>query len=185
MAAIPSSHSIQYLRSESIVFSNHPEMTTDGWIEALYANHRDFIFRVALRVTRNADDAEDVVQNVFLRMIKNDTRPDVGRCAVSYFKRAAVNTAIDLIRKRTQRAETELLPYFPAADQTLVEQRHVQQVLDQLPPKYAALFEQHCRGYLYQELAERFGMQVGTVKSRLHRIRAVLQKDLEAALSSS
>jgi len=181
MAALPNPHPVQYLHAENIVFSNHLEATTDRWIEALYAKHRDFLFRVAMRVTRNAGDAEDVVQNVFLRMMRNDTRPDVGRCVVAYLKRAAVNTAIDLIRKRTQRAETELPPHFPAAEQTFVERRHVRQVLDKLPPKNATLFELHYRGYLYQELAEHFGMQVGTVKSRLHRIRAGLQKELESA----
>jgi RNA polymerase sigma-70 factor, ECF subfamily len=180
MASIPDPFPLQYLRVESVASSNHIGVATDSWIETLYASHRDFIFRVALSVTRNAGDAEDVVQNVFLRMIRNDTGPAVGSCPVAYLRRAAVHTAIDLIRKRTQRAETDLPPDFPAAGQKLAEQRHVRQVLDKLPPKYAALFEMHCRGYLYLELAERFGMEVGTVKSRLHRIRAVLQKELEA-----
>lgn len=185
MASLPDPHSVQYLRGKSVAHSNHLGVTTESWIETLYANHRDFIFRVALSVTRNADDAEDVVQNVFLRMIRNDTGPAVGSCPVAYLRRATIHSAIDLIRKRTQRAETDLPPDFPdaqqkAAEQKLAQQRHVRQVLDKLPPKYATLFEMHCRGYLYLELAERFGMQVGTVKSRLHRIRAVLQKELEA-----
>lgn len=180
MAAFPDPHPVQYLRVRSVASGNHLEVTTGSWIETLYANHRDFILRVALRLTRNPGDAEDVVQNVFLRMIRNDTGPAVGSCPVAYLRRATIHTAIDLIRKRTQRAETDLPPDFPAAEQKLAQQRHVRQVLDKLPPKYATLFEMHCRGYLYLELAERFGMQVGTVKSRLHRIRAVLQKELEA-----
>jgi RNA polymerase sigma-70 factor, ECF subfamily len=185
MATLPNPHPLQYLRRESVATSNHLDATTDRWIETLYANRRDFIFRVALRVTRNAGDAEDVVQNVFLRMIRNDSGPAIGSCPVAYLRRAALHTAIDLIRKRAQRAETDLPPDFPdaqqkAAEQKFAEQRHVRQALDKLPPKHAALFEMHCRGYLYLELAERFGMQVGTVKSRLHRIRAVLQEELEA-----
>jgi RNA polymerase sigma-70 factor, ECF subfamily len=180
MATLPNPHPFQYLRRESVATGNHLSPTTDSQIETLYSDHRDFLFGVALRVTRNTGDAEDVVQNVFLRMIRNDTGPAVGSSPVAYLRRAAVHTAIDLIRKRAQRAETDLPLHLPAAEQKLAEQRHVRQALDKLPPKHAALFEMHCRGYLYPELAERFGMELGTVKSRLHRIRAVLQKELEA-----
>jgi RNA polymerase sigma factor (sigma-70 family) len=114
--------------------------------------------------------------------MRTDKRPDVGRCATAYFRRAATNTAIDLIRQRATRAETTLPPFHPAAQQTLLEHRHVRQVLGKLAPKDATLFELHySNGYLYRELAERFGLQVGTVKSRLHRIRAELQDELQAA----
>jgi RNA polymerase sigma-70 factor (ECF subfamily) len=156
---------------------------TDNYsVAELYARHRDFIYHVALRVLHNADDAEDVVQNVFLRMMRNEQGPDVGRSAVGYLRRAAKNAAIDIIRKRTQRAETELPAYHPAPEETFVERRHVRQVIEKLPARNAELLEMHYQGgYMYDELAARFGMQVGTVKSRLHRIRAVLQEELRAA----
>ena len=88
----------EYFHPAIIVSDNYrePELS----IEQLYADYRDLIYHVALRVTHNAGDAEDVVQNVFLRMIQTDKQPDVGRCAVGYFRRAAMNAAIDLIRKR-------------------------------------------------------------------------------------
>lgn len=151
-------------------------------LDQLYADYRDLIYRVAYRVTHNASDAEDVVQNVFLRMIQTDKQPDVGRCAVGYFRRAAMNAAIDLIRKRAQRAETDLQPWYPAAPQTFVEEHYIRQAIDKLTPKDASLCEMHYRGgYLYHELAEHFGIPVGTVKSRLHRIRGELQMELQAA----
>lgn len=182
MAALPIPHTAQYLHRASVALDNYLEQVTHASIEELYGNHRDSLYRIALRVTRNADDAEDVVQNVFLRMLRNERQPDLGRCAAPYLKRAATNAAIDLIRKRTQRAETDLPPYHRAAEPTFVEQHHVRQVLGTLPPQNAQLFELHYRGgYLYEELAQRFGLQVGTVKSRLHRIRAALQKELRAA----
>jgi len=140
------------------------------------------IYFVAFRVTRNAVDAEDVVQNVFLRMMRTDKQPDVGRCAVAYFSRAATNAAIDLIRKRTQRAETDLQPWYSVAEHAFVEDHDVRQALHKLAPTDATLCEMHYRdGYLYHELAEHFGIPVGTVKSRLHRIRGELQNELQAA----
>jgi RNA polymerase sigma-70 factor (ECF subfamily) len=182
MATLPIPYPIKYLRESTISSGNYPETEVQTSLEQLYSEHRDFIFRVALRVTHNAGDAEDVVQNVFLRMMRTDKRPDAGRSAAAYFRRAATNTAIDLIRMRTTRAETSLQACQPATQQTLLEHRHVRQVLDKLAPKDASLFELHYNnGYLYRELAERFGLQVGTVKSRLHRIRAELQDELQAA----
>jgi RNA polymerase sigma-70 factor (ECF subfamily) len=175
MSTTSSSQPVHYLHTAIIEVNNYP-------VAELYTEHRDFIFHVALQVLRNADDAEDVVQNVFLRMMRNDQGPDEGRSAVGYLRRAAKNAAIDIIRKRTQRAEMELQEYYPAPAETFVERRHVRQVIEKLPSKNAELFEMHYQGgYMYEELAASFGMQVGTVKSRLHRIRAVLQEELRAA----
>ncbi len=175
MATISISPPVHYLHTAIIEDNNHS-------VAELYARHRDFLYRVAMRMLRNSDDAEDVVQNVFLRMMRNDHAPDEGRSAVGYLRRAARNAAIDLIRKRGQRAEMELGSYYPAADEGFVRRRHVRQVMERLPARNAQLIEMHYRdGYMYEELADRLGMQVGTVKSRLHRIRAVLQEELWAA----
>ena len=183
MAALPIPHPATYFHKSSVVSSNYPDPDLQTrWLEDLYAAYRDFIYRVAYRVTHNSGDAEDVVQNVFLRMMRTGKRPDVGHSAEGYLRRAATNAAIDLIRKRTQRAETNLAPWHSAAEETFLERQHVERVLGKLAPKDASLFELHydC-GYLYEELAGRFGIPVGTVKSRLHRIRAELQEELRAA----
>ncbi len=174
MAAIPIPHSAQYLQDGNVVTDNHN-------LDQLYATHRDFIFRVALSITRNAHDAEDIVQNVFLRMLRNRRGPEEGRPATGYFRRSATNAAIDLIRSRTQRAEEELESYYPAPEQTVAEQRYVGQVLHQLSLENAMLFQlQYRDGYEYSELAERLEIPVGTVKSRMHRIRAALQEALQS-----
>ena len=178
MAATSMAQTAHYLHTAIIECDKY---RSDDVLAELYATHRDLIYHVALQVLHNADDAEDVVQNVFLRMMRNDQGPDEGRSAAGYLRRAAKNAAIDIIRKRTQRAETELQVYHPAPDETFVERRHVRQVIGKLPAKNAALLEMHSRGFMYDELAATFGMQVGTVKSRLHRIRAVLQQELRAA----
>jgi len=174
MATLSHSHAPQYLQNAIITDSNYYEM--------LYTEHRDSVYRVALRVTHNAADAEDVVQNVFLRMLRNDSQPDPDRSPGAYLKRAAKNASIDLIRQRTQRAETTIPVYYQAPADAHVERRQIQQAVEQLPPHNAHLFEMHYRdGYMCVELAELLDMQSGTVKSRLHRIRATLQKQLQAA----
>src|SRR5215469_8198352 len=69
-------------------------------LESVFREHHGMVFRAAYRVTGNANDAEDVLQTVFLRMLKRDADAEpVGNMA-SFLHRAAVNAALDLIRSR-------------------------------------------------------------------------------------
>ena len=69
-------------------------------LERIFRENHAMVFRAAYRVTGNADDAEDVLQTVFLRMLKRDPGAEpVGNMA-SFLHRAAVNAALDLVRTR-------------------------------------------------------------------------------------
>ena len=69
-------------------------------LEAIFREHHAMVFRAAYRVTGNAGDAEDVLQTVFLRLVKRDPDAEpVGNIA-SFLHRAAVNAAVDLMRAR-------------------------------------------------------------------------------------
>src|ERR1017187_5412384 len=69
-------------------------------LERIFREHHALVFRAAYRVTGNADDAEDVLQTVFLRMLKRAPGAEpVGNMA-SFLHRAAVNAALDLVRSR-------------------------------------------------------------------------------------
>src|SRR5258708_30572379 len=69
-------------------------------LERVFRENHAMDFRAAYRVTGNANDAEDVLQTVFLRMLKRDPGADpVGNMA-SFLHRSAVNAALDLVRSR-------------------------------------------------------------------------------------
>jgi RNA polymerase sigma-70 factor (ECF subfamily) len=70
----------------------------------LYERHYEAVFRAALRVTGNPADAEDVLQTVFLRVLASARGGDVEDVAlpVAYFRRAAVNAAVDVLRRRAR-----------------------------------------------------------------------------------
>src|SRR5262245_66028520 len=69
-------------------------------LERIFREHHGMVFRAAYRITGNAGDAEDVLQTVFLRMLKRDPDAEpVGNMA-SFLHRAAVNAALDLMRSR-------------------------------------------------------------------------------------
>jgi RNA polymerase sigma-70 factor (ECF subfamily) len=91
-----------------------------------------------------------------------------------YLRRAATNAAIDILRKKQSARETplDLSPErtSPAKDALLKEA--VRRALSKLDPEDAQLFTlRNLDGFSYEELAEMFGIERGTVASRLHRIR--------------
>src|SRR3954469_21839548 len=84
----------------------------------LYERHYEAVFRAALRVTGRPADAEDVLQTVFLRVLSGAEHEEAARRPAAYFRRAAVNAAVDLLRRRATRAETA---YDDAAPHAAVE----------------------------------------------------------------
>src|SRR4051812_23398532 len=77
-----------------------PANLSEAELERIFREHHGLVFRAAYRITGNPDDAEDVLQTVFLRMLKRagDAEP-VGNMA-SFLHRAAVNAALDLVRSK-------------------------------------------------------------------------------------
>ena len=77
----------------------------------LYETHYAAVYRAALRITGNYADAEDVLQTVFLHVLGTPAQgeePPAIRNPEAWFKRAACNAAIDILRRRTARAEISL-----------------------------------------------------------------------------
>jgi RNA polymerase sigma-70 factor (ECF subfamily) len=95
-------------------------------------------------------------------------------------RRAATNAAIDVLRKRTTRAESPLDtgPERAGPESTVLLKERVRRALAELPPQDAEMFTlRNLEGLSYLELAEHLGVERGTVASRLHRVRETL-KDL-------
>src|ERR1700722_1797551 len=75
-----------------------PQAAAD--LEQIFRDHHGMVFRAAYRVTGSASDAEDVLQTVFLRMLKRDPEAEPVASIASFLHRAAVNAAVDLVRSR-------------------------------------------------------------------------------------
>src|SRR5687768_7151980 len=151
----------------------------------LYERHYEAVFRAALRVTGNPADAEDVLQTVFLRIIARGAQGgDVEGVATpaAYFRRAAVNAAVDVLRRRELRAESaydSLLPQAAVQAPVLLKER-LRRALAILDSEDASLFLlRHVEGLSIEELAGMFRMEKNNVSVRLHRIRHRLQAELE------
>lgn len=73
-----------------------------GELETLFRAHHGRVFRTAQRITGSAADAEDVLQTVFLRLIKGQESYDLTTNPEAYLSRAAINASLDLLRSRTR-----------------------------------------------------------------------------------
>jgi RNA polymerase sigma-70 factor (ECF subfamily) len=73
-----------------------------GELEQLFQAHHARVFRTAHRVTGSVADAEDVLQTVFLRLVKGQEEYDLSQNPEAYLSRAAINASLDLLRSRTR-----------------------------------------------------------------------------------
>ena len=153
-------------------------MSMPASLAALYEQQSEAVFRAALRVTGNVADAEDVLQTVFMRLLsRNVQQPDAAHAA-GYVRRAAVNAAVDLLRRRAVRMAT---PYDDEAPHAAVEpvlllKEQVRRAIATLDPDDASLFLlRYVEGLSNQELADLFQLDKNNIAVRLHRIRLRLQ----------
>lgn len=150
--------------------------------DALYARHYEAVFKAALRVTGNAADAEDVLQTVFVRVLSRSDLDQAAAMPAAYFRRAAVNAAVDLLRRRAAHGETAYDDGTPetVAEPTLLLKERLRRAIATLQSDDATMFLlRHLEGLSIGELAELFGLEKGNVAVRLHRIRLRLQTELE------
>ena len=159
-------------------------------VERAFLAHHDRIFRAAYRVTGNISDAEDVLQTVFLRLLRHGHNftgvDDAGR----YLHRAGVNAALDLMRSRKSAASVPLEGaelnslrdpgHTPSQQQDASEARNLlRAAVAQLHPTAAEMFIlRYFEGYDNAEVAKIMDTSEGTVAVTLHRTRTRLQKEL-------
>jgi RNA polymerase sigma-70 factor (ECF subfamily) len=148
----------------------------------LYERHYEVVFRAALRVTGRPADAEDVLQTVFVRLLSGTEHDEAARRPAAYFRRAAVNAAVDLLRRRTVHAETAYDDQAPhaAVEPALLLKEQLRRAIATLEREDATLFLlRYVEGLSNQELADEFQLEKNNVAVRLHRIRMRLQAEME------
>ena len=159
-----------------------PSTTPVAGFAELYERHYEAVFRAALRVTGNPADAEDVLQTVFLRVMAQGGEVENVALPAAYLRRAAVNAAVDVLRRRELRAESgydTLAPHAAVQPPGLLKER-LRRALGILDREDASLFLlRHVEGLSIEELAATFQLERNNVSVRLHRIRLRLQAEME------
>jgi RNA polymerase sigma-70 factor (ECF subfamily) len=161
-----------------------PSTTPVPGFAELYERHYEAVFRAALRVTGSPADAEDVLQTVFLRVLARGGDVEIEDVALpaAYFRRAAINAAVDVLRRREFRAESvydERAPHAAVQAPSLLKER-LRRAIAVLDSDDASLFLlRHVEGLSNEELAGMFKVEKNNVAVRLHRIRHRLQAEME------
>jgi RNA polymerase sigma-70 factor (ECF subfamily) len=156
--------------------------------EEVAREHGDFVYTVAYRLTGNHHDAQDLVQEVLLRVRRGLGTYRPGSME-AWLGRITTNAFLDDVRRRRRRPSVTV-PDVPesaesgalAADDALAREAlpdHVTRALRGLPEDYrAAVVLCDVVGLHYDEIADELGVPVGTVRSRIHRGRALLKRTL-------
>jgi RNA polymerase sigma-70 factor, ECF subfamily len=159
-----------------------PSTTPVAGFAELYERNYDAVFRAALRVTGNTADAEDVLQTVFVRVLARGGDVEDVALPSAYFRRAAVNAAVDVLRRRQLRAESAYdneAPHAAVQPPFLLKER-LRRAVGVLDREDASLFLlRHVEGLSIEELAGMFEIEKNNVTVRLHRIRHRLQAEME------
>lgn len=163
-----------------------------GDLETVFRDHHAQVFRAAYRITGDAADAEDVLQTVFLRLVRRDPGAEAVDNIGSYLHRAAVNAALDLMRSR-QKAHSmplEEVEPEPAESPSLAPDREhasseirtwLRNTVARLSPRAAQIFALRFFEELDNiEIARMLGTTQTTVAVTLHRTRERIQKEFRA-----
>lgn len=163
-----------------------PSMSTvslPSELKDLFQEHYRLIYRTAYSVTGSRHDAEDVLQTVFLRLLRRGLPPDFNRNPQGYLYRAAVNLSLNAVRtrKRLQLVDgaERLLASVPAAESNHDNglQRSLLDAMAQLNPRAVEiLILRYEHDHSDAEIAKMLGTSRGTIAVSLYRTRARLKK---------
>jgi RNA polymerase sigma-70 factor, ECF subfamily len=160
-------------------------------LEELFRAHHATVVGAAYRITGNTTDAEDVLQTVFMRLLRRQDVTALIENAGGYLRRAAVNAALDLVRDRQAGKHVSLdahpaqLATAAAAPDRQQETREVRglirRAIAKLPPRAAEIFALHYfEDYSNPEIAQMLGLSAAGVAVTLHRTRARLQEEIRS-----
>lgn len=160
---------------------------------ALYNQYSVPMFRVLLRFSRDKAEAEDMLQDGFVRVFRDMVQYRGDGALGGWIRRIMVNTALSHLRK--QRDFVKDVPDFTAFEGKFhteedfasnLDAQTLMGYLQKLPPGYRAVFNLYAiEGFSHEEIAEQLGITIGTSKSQLFKAREYLKKILDKSFITS
>ena len=167
------------------------KMVTEGnsaAFDTLFARHSDAIYAMLLKFTGNSDDVDDLIQEAFMKAYLKiglyDPKYDFG----AWIYTIARNTFVDFSRSRKSNAlnPQNLSPEIdntaqsssPTPEDYIInaqQRAQIERYISMVPEDYRQLFElRFLDEYSYEEIAEKLDMKLGTVKTRIFRVRNMM-----------
>ena len=166
-------------------------------LDLIFREHHATVFRAAYRVTGNASDAEDVLQTVFMRLLRRQPEAEAVGNMEGYLRRAAVNAALDLIRSRQTAPHVPLDDVAPLLPENAsltpdrlhrsTEIRHwLREAVARLNPRAAEMFTlRFFEGRDNPEIAQALGTTAASVAVTLSRTRDRIQQEYRSYMGET
>ncbi|HEU5053080.1 MAG TPA: sigma-70 family RNA polymerase sigma factor [Hanamia sp.] len=164
----------------------NPEMQ-----KLLYDLYSSKMYGVCLRYAENAEDANDVMQEGFIKVYRSLPKFRSEGSFEGWIRRIFVNTSIEHYRKKTKKYNITEVQENTIEDNELsaldsLATKDILNIINELSPGYKQVFNLHVvEGYSHKEIAEILGITEGTSKSQLARAKGVLKKIIETRTSSN
>jgi RNA polymerase sigma factor (sigma-70 family) len=154
--------------------------------DALYRKYASLLFGICLRYTKNRMEAQDVLQDVFVKIYRNIQSYHHDGSFEGWLRRIAVNTSITNYRRNLKHAYQDDIDEVVARhDEPLhweeleFTAEEMMGCIQQLPSGYRTVFNLYViEGYMHKEIADMLGIDVNTSKSQLSRAKTYLQREL-------
>lgn len=145
----------------------------------MYHSHVNTVYRVCFLYMKNKQDTEDMVQNTFVRLLKDATEFQSTEHEKAWLIRTAINICKDHYRRhRAAPMDLSCLPETAATD--IYNLNDVLKKVLALPSKYkTTIYMYYYEGYSSVEIAKILGEKESTVRSRLHKGRKLLKMEME------
>lgn len=148
------------------------------------------LLRFAYKLTTNSDEANDLVQDTSLKALDNEDKytPDTNFKGWMYtiMRNIFINNYRKIVREQTFVDSTENQYYLSAPEESVFEStetaydlKEMRRIVNALPEEQRKPFAMHVAGYKYREIADKMGLPLGTVKSRIFATRQKLQEELK------
>jgi RNA polymerase sigma-70 factor (ECF subfamily) len=168
----------------SIQPAGDDELELDRW----FREYHSLVYRTACAITGRPEDAEDVLQTIFLRLMRRSVPPDIHKNPKGYFYKAAVNLSLNTIRLKRQEvltSEFESMPgdmhTGPAAMEDALDEELVKTLTKISPRTVEILTLRYVHHYTEPEIAKLLNVSRGTVAVTLFRGRRRLRRLLSAS----
>jgi len=167
-----------------------PTTAPPAELESIFTEHHRLVFQAAHRITGNPEDAEDVLQTVFTRLLRGGPWPGLAENPGGYLRRSAVNAALDVLRSKKrarvislENGRAEPAEPRPTDPQRQLEgrelRRKLRRALARLNERAAEIFAlRFFEGYDNREIARMLDTTSGTVAVTLNRARNQLKSEL-------
>jgi RNA polymerase sigma-70 factor, ECF subfamily len=157
----------------------------------IYSRYRTLVYSIALRMTRNFADAEDLTQDSFVSVLRRIGTFRGEASLSTWLYRVVVNQVNMHFRLRKSKPEDQTSdgelperepnPQWRADSQQVIDRLALEEAMRRLPPGYRAAFNLYdVERYEHKEIARLLGCSEGTSKSQLHKARVSLRKLLSA-----